>query len=176
MEAAEAIRKIANVGDMKLRVCSVDAVNGSKCDVTPLDGGAPMKDVRLNANIESDLGIVITPVIGEDKHVLVCELTPHDAYVAMFSEIEKITVKGKDKVEVEIKEGEVSFNGGENGGMVKVSQMVSWMKKVYQDMNSLKLQLSTAIVAGNNAPLGIVFNPQTDFPNKGDFENTKVKH
>ena len=54
--------------------------------------------------------------------------------------------------------------------------MVSWMQKVHQDLNTLKMQLSSHPVAGSGAPLGLVFNTQTSYPNKSDFENTKVKH
>ena len=90
-EVAKYIKMIAEGKGLQMHVCTVDAVNGSTCNVTPISDMAPMQKVRLNAVIEDDKGIVITPVIG--SHVLVCELTENDAYVAMFSEIEKISIK-----------------------------------------------------------------------------------
>lgn len=165
-EAADAIRRIANQKDVKLHVCTVDSVSGSTCDVTPISGEAPLKKVRLNANINSSLGIVITPVTGSDKHVLVCEVSPADSYVCMFSEIEKIEIK-IGQTTILIKDGEVSFNGGNNKGLVKVDDMVGWMNKVYADMVTIQ-----GLLTG----LGLTFTPQTGMAISADFANPKVKH
>ncbi len=158
---------------MKLHVCTVDSVNGSTCDVTPISGEAPFKKVRLNANINSDLGVVITPKTGNDKYVLVCEVSPVDAFVCMFSEIEKINIK-IGQSEVLIKDDEISFNGGINHGMVKVDSMVNWMKKVYSDLQTLKgLLASIPVVAGVGS---VTFVPSTPSPQENSFKNDKVKH
>jgi hypothetical protein len=172
-QIAEYIKNIANQNDMKLHVCTVDSVNGSTCDVTPISGEAPFKKVRLNANINSDLGVVITPKTGNDKYVLVCEVSPVDAFVCMFSEIEKINIK-IGQSEVLIKDDEISFNGGINHGMVKVDSMVNWMKKVYSDLQTLKgLLASIPVVAGVGS---VTFVPSTPSPQENSFKNDKVKH
>jgi hypothetical protein len=69
----------------------VDVVNDRTCNVTPIDTDlAPIKEVRLNAVIEGDAGIVITPKTG--SVVLVCMINEIDAFVSMCSEIEKIDI------------------------------------------------------------------------------------
>lgn len=170
---AEYIKQIANQDDMKLHVCTVDSVNGSTCDVTPISGEAPLKKVRLNANINSDLGIVITPKTGDDQYVLVCEVSPADAFVCMFSDIEQITVKiGNSSILV--KDGETKFNDGTNNGLVKVDSMVSWMQKVHSDLQTLAGLLVSIPVSGMVG--SVTFVPTTPAPISENFANDKVKH
>ena len=97
-EAADLIKKIANSDDVRMLSCTVDSVDGSTCDVTPVSGDAPLKKVRLNADITSDLGNLIVPKIG--SVVLVAQLTEVDSFVAMFSEIESISLKIQGKVSI----------------------------------------------------------------------------
>lgn len=86
---AELIRQIVGDAAQNSCVATVDAVNGRTCDVTPLDG-APIKEVRLNTVVGQQMGIVITPVVGST--VLVTSLSQLDAFVSMYSEIEKIEI------------------------------------------------------------------------------------
>lgn len=174
-KAAEAIKKIANQNDVKLHACKVDAVSGSTCDVTPISGDAPFKQVRLNADINSDNGIVITPVIG--SVVLLCEINKLDSYVSMFSEIESISFKIGNTTAL-YKNGEIIFNEGDNNGLVKVQDMVSWMNKVYTDFQTLITLLAAIPVAPVGPALvgSVTFVPQTPVPVIDDFINPKVKH
>lgn len=70
----------------------------------------------------------------------------------------------------------IVFNDGKNNGLMNISEVVSWMKKVYNDMRTLKGQLSTHTVAGNGAPLGLFFNPSTPNPIQNTFEDKNVTH
>lgn len=168
-KAAAAIKKIANQDDVKLHACKVDAINASRCDVTPLNDAAPLKDVRLNADITKDLGIVITPKVN--SIVLVNEVSKTDAYVSMFSEIESINIKIGNTTAI-LKDGEISFNGGNLGGLVKVQELT---KKII----ALETAMDTHIHSGGtaNGMTGTVTPPK--FPvktQKSQLENTKVKH
>jgi hypothetical protein len=82
-----------------------------------------------------------------------------DAFVAMFSEIESITI-----------------DGGQNKGLVKVDPLVSWMQKVHADLTTLQSLLLTHPVAGNGAALALSFNPTTESPVSSTLENSKFKH
>jgi hypothetical protein len=168
-KAAEAIRDIAKQDDVKMIVCTVDSVDGSMCDVTPLNDCAPLKKVRLNADINSDLGIVITPKLN--SVVLVGEISKADAFVAMFSEIENISIKIGSSSAL-IKDGEISFNGGNLGGLVKVQELTN-------KLNALETAMDTHIHSGGtaNGMTGTATPPK--FPvktQKSQIENTKVKH
>jgi len=70
----------------------------------------------------------------------------------------------------------ITINGGALGGLVIGSKLADWMNAVAQDLQALKTLLSTTPVAGNGAPLGAVFNPQTSTVSTNDIENSKVKH
>ena len=179
-KAAEAIWKIAKKGkDARHCVCIVDSISGSKCDVTPVSGEAPMKKVRLNADINSDLGIVITP--KNNSVVLVCVLGPADAFVCMYSEIEKITMKIGNS-SVLIKDGEISFNGGNNKGLVVLDDIVKRYNKIENDINSLKQVLSAWTPVANDGGAALKgasaswFSQQLITTTASMIENTKVKH
>jgi hypothetical protein len=95
---------------------------------------------------------------------------------------ETVLEVGKDAVHIETGEttadmdkNGIVFNGGELKGLVKIEVMIDWMSKLYQDLQTLKNQLLTQPVAGQGAPLNLVFNPVTPQPELTDFENEKVK-
>jgi hypothetical protein len=46
---------------------------------------------------------------------------------------------------------------------------------VYNDLSALRTQLATTPVAGQGAPLGLVFNMTTPTPKVEDFANKKIK-
>ena len=176
-KAGQLIKDIANQEDVKMHVCTVDSVDGSTCDVTPISGEAPLKKVRLNADINSDLGVVITPEV--DSHVLVCEVSKVDSYVALFAKIKQIDVKIGSST-VMIKDGEISFNGGDLGGLVKVQELTTKLNNLITELNNLKIDYMahthpTAAV-GSPSPPTVPFTGSFDNFNKSDYENTKVKH
>lgn len=64
--------------------CKVDSVDGSTCDVSPVDGSSPITAVRLQA--ETKDGILISPKVGST--VLVKMINDSDGVVVMFGEVE----------------------------------------------------------------------------------------
>jgi hypothetical protein len=152
----------------------VKSVAGETCTVE-IDG-LPITDVRLRAVINGKSEyLLIVPKIG--SYVLVADLSGGDLRqpaVIGYSEITSVNIViGETRVEV-IGAG-VVINGGDLKGMVKVEAMVDWMKKLYNDLQTLKTSLATHPVAGNTAPLALVFNPSVPSPAVEDFENEKVK-
>lgn len=159
-EAADCIRKIANIEDVKVLVCKVTSVTGRSCDVTPISGDAPIKKVRLNANITGTAGILITPVINSD--VLVVMLSPVDSFVAMFSEIDSIAI-----------------DDGLNDGLIKINELTSKLNDLITQINALK---SDYIAHTHPTPAGLSSAPTVPYTgtfstfSKNDYENNKVKH
>ena len=139
------------------------------------EGSPALFDVRLNA-IDDDLESFLTiyPAEGSAVLVAIIENMKTEAVVIRCSEVEKVKMKIGDQTLVADKDGFV-FNDGKNG-MVKLTEMVDWMKKVSTDLKTLKTLLATSVVAGNGAPLAIVFNPTTPVPEKGTFEDVNIKH
>jgi len=159
-KAAEYIRKIANIDDVRVIPCKVDAVNGRTCDVTPISGDAPIKNVRLNTTVTGSQGILITPVVG--KPVLVIMINRADAFVAMFSEIESITI-----------------DGGTNDGLIKINDLTSKLNTLISQVNALK---NDYVMHTHPTPAGASSAPTVPFTgtfsnfSKNDYENAKIKH
>lgn len=100
------IQELAGQRQPVTLICKVTSVNESKCEVEPLDG-ALLKDVRLNASVDQFNGLRITP--KKDSYVLVTMLSETDAFVSMYSDIDKIEFDGAGGIKVEIKDDHISL-------------------------------------------------------------------
>lgn len=174
-----AIKKLANVDDIKIHICKVNSISGSTCDCTPINGNAPLKKVRLNSDINSDLGLVVTPT--KDSVVIVCEINKTDSFVSVYSEIESISVKIGSST-LFIKDGEVTINGGDNEGLVKVKELTERLNKVETSINDLKNIFLSWIVtpqdggAALKLALASWYGLQLELTQQSQIENTKVTH
>lgn len=94
MNIADAIRQIVLGGDLELyfKVCKVDDVDedARTIECTPLDEGAPLTGVNLQANQNGKDGVVLFPAKG--SHVVVGFLNPAVACVVQTTEISKAIV------------------------------------------------------------------------------------
>jgi hypothetical protein len=88
--------------------------------------------------------------------------------------VERVCIK-IGSITVDIDDKGVVFNGGGLKGLVKIDAMVEWMGKLHGDLTTLQGLLSASPVAGNGAPLGIIFSPTTPAPQVDSFENKKIK-
>ncbi len=120
MDIAAAIQKMARRGtEMYCKICTVDSVDEDTrtIDCSPIDEGAPLVGVNLQADQSQKVGIVALPVKGSS--VVVGFLSADVAVVLLTTEVEKIIVTvgdtetvvednnimlTTDKVKVEIKD------------------------------------------------------------------------
>jgi hypothetical protein len=155
-------------------IMKVVSVEGETCTVE--HEGATFSDVRLGSVVTgSDRRLTITPAVG--SYILAVDVSEggmSDLTVVKFSEIERIDMAIGDTT-IRIDREGVVLNGGELGGMVKVREMANWMSKVYNDLSALKVQLASTPVAGQGAPLGLVFNMTVPAPAVKDFANEKIR-
>lgn len=178
-EIAEAIKKLAGLALTTFIIGKVESVDGRTCTVNPVDGGAAIENVRLNAYSDGDQGLVITPKV--DTFVIVGMISEVDALVLMCYEIESIEIIAGD-TSLEITNGEILFNGGSNGGLIKISDLVSKINDVENDINSLKQAFFTWVPVVQDG--GVALKTATgswvgqQFVNTQavDIENTDVKH
>ena len=145
MNIAESIRHLALRGcEMYLCACTVDSVDeeARTIDCTPLDEGAQLIGVNLQADQSGEVGVVSFPAVGSD--VVVGFINPAVAVVVLTTELTKSVLKigsseitvedntitlNTDKVKttlsadnlklnvgkstsLEVKDGEVVWNGG----------------------------------------------------------------
>lgn len=127
--------QVADVGV----VTSVDEETG-RCDVE-IEGKAPAMGAWLRCGT-SDGGVTVVPEVGSE--VVVVWLNEAMAVVVMAEKAAKVVMRG-----------------GANGGLVNLEALKGWMKNVEEDLQTLQTKLSSTPVAGNGAPLGLVFTPKT---------------
>lgn len=107
-------------------------------------------DVRLNA-IDENLESYMTVYPKENSNVVVgiLEGIKTEAVVLRCSEVES----------VKFKTGENTFVFDSSGFKLNGTEVIDWINKAYNDMQTLKTLLQNAPIAGNGAPAAIVFAP-----------------
>jgi hypothetical protein len=140
-------------------------------DATPLNGDAEIFNIRLQSEINSNNGLCIFPVVG--SVVIVTFMNNLTGFVSTFSEIDKILIDATN---------EVVFDGGTNGGFVKVTELTNKINVLENDINTLKTLLSTWVpvpsdgAASLKATLSTYFSQNITPTIKTDIENDKIKH
>ena len=110
MNIRNAIKQLALSGtEMYLTVCTVDSVDEEKrtIECTPINEGAPLISVNLQADQSQTLGVVSFPAVGSD--VLVGFINPAVAVVLLATEITKtiLTIGG---TELTVQDGKLKFD------------------------------------------------------------------
>lgn len=144
---------------------TVKYVDKTENTCTVDDDGVEWLGVRLRSITGENNGIVAYPKQG--AYVLCVKVEDSEEWAV---------IKATEYESIQMTIESLVINGGDNGGLLNIDAMISWMQKVYADLQTLKTQLSTWPVAGNGAPLALVFNPTAPNPVKSDFEDTKIKH
>lgn len=109
MTVREAIKQMAAAGlEIYCKICTVDAVDekARTVDCTPIDESAPLLGVNLQANQESEDGVVMFP--AEDSYVLVAFTSESTAAVVLAEKVYKIALKIGETT-VEITDGKIDF-------------------------------------------------------------------
>ena len=103
MSIADSIRQLALRGcEMYLCVCTVDAVDekSRSIDCTPINEGAQLLGVNLQADQSGEVGVVSFPAVGSD--VVVGFIAPAVAVVVLATELTKsILTIGNSEITVE---------------------------------------------------------------------------
>jgi len=150
-----------------LMIAEVKSVEGDTCTIA-VDDDLDLSDVRLRVVSDDNTSskMLLTPKIG--SFVLVADLSGgdlSDMAVVMFSEVEKIII-----------------NGGNNGGLVKINDLVNHLNTIENDINSLKTAFAgwTPVAQDGGAALkGLIGDwsgQQLTPTKKSDMEDDKVKH
>jgi len=125
-----------------LMVCEVKAVDkeARTVDVEPLDEGAPLLGVNLQANQGSTVGLVQIPRVGSS--VVVATLSGYDAgVVVLMEDIERLEIV-IGNYSLEMTDEGITLNGGNLGGLVKVVALTERLNAIERDLNTLKTAFS----------------------------------
>lgn len=171
----------SNKGELYCKVCKVDVVDEDKrvCDVSPIDGSAPLLDVKLQANQDSKHGVVVFP--KKDSYVVVGFLTPDVGVVLMTDEIDKVDVAiGKTTIFAD--KDKIVFNGGENQGLIKIKELTKKLNGLKDTVDVLVNNFNAHTHTYENINTSVTTSPtlntaQAPQPfNESDYENDKIMH
>lgn len=162
--------------ELYCKVCTVDAVNedARTIDCTPIDEGAPLLGVNLQADQEQEVGVVQFPAEGSD--VVVAFLSANVAVVVLATEITKtiltigdtetivednsvtlttksVSVEVKDKTaKIDVDGTTVEFDGNTttfNGG----SETMANATNLKQQLTTMSGRIDAIINAISSAPI-----------------------
>ena len=198
----DAIRQLAQGGRQTASlVCTVDAVDkdARTVDCTPLDEGAPLLGVNLQANQGSKFGIVAFPRVG--SYVVVGFVADGSAGVVLLTDdvesVEVVISESTARIEadeegVHVRMGDdtsaeltgegVILNGGSFGGMVKAEQLAQRINAIEKDINTLKNVFSAWETTPNDGGAALKLAAAAwagsllTLTQRSDYENGKVKH
>ena len=177
MNLRQAIQQMAMSGaELYCKVCTVDAVDedARTIDCTPIDEGAPLLGVNLQADQEQEVGVVQFPAEGSD--VVVAFLSANVAVVVLATEVTKtiltigdtetivednsvtlttksVSVEVKDKTaKIDVDGTTVEFDGNTttfNGG----SETMANATNLKQQLTTMSGRIDAIINAISSAPV-----------------------
>lgn len=186
----DAIRQLAQPdGETVALVCVVDEIDkqARTVDCTPINEGAPLLGVNLQANQGSDFGLVIYPEKG--AYVVVGFVADGAAGVVLATDKiesaemvigETSAVIDADglridtaKISAHINKEDIVFNGGNLDGLVIIQKLTDKLNELVNTFNSHTHNVTVAHPGG----LFTTVTPGSTAAtfNKSDYENTKIK-
>ncbi|MCQ2276364.1 MAG: hypothetical protein MJZ87_05420 [Bacteroidales bacterium] len=163
MESLSEIRKSIQKMSSGGRTCSiftakVERVDGDVCEVDY--EGLRLTDVQLRAVADGVSGrLLVTPKVG--SYVTVADLSGD------LTRTEIIGYSELDKIEIAC-DGDIVFNGGSLGGLIKIEDLVSDLMNIVTTFNAHTHTLANGVTTV--PPMQM--NPIT----RGELEDTKIKH
>lgn len=172
-KCVDALRKIVGVTQFTTYLATVTDVSEQEavCSVKRVFDDMEITDVKLNATITNNEGIVIRP--EKDSYVLVTSIDGMNWFVSQWSKIEKISIDCTDKIVI---------NGGDNNGLVKIDKLTEKLNAIEQDINMLKgifsgwVPVSQDGGAALKAAAATWASGQLQMTQISDYEDTKITH
>ena len=140
--------------------------------VSPSDGGSDILDVRLESDENSESkGFFVVPSVG--SLVIVTFISPQESFISAWTEIDTVVAK----------QGQWTFNEGENGGLTITPELQTQLDKTNALLEGLINVISGTSIPepGNGAPSALQTALSAAITGKslGDYsniENEAVKH
>jgi hypothetical protein len=171
---AQALKEVARRNEeLYLKLCTVDSVDETERTIacTPIDDGAQLISVDLQALQEKTAGLLIVPKVGSE--VLIGYLDKDNAAVLLYTEIDKIILDIENTVVV---------NGGENGGLCITPELKTQLKKLSKRVDGIIDAITNAIPTPQDGGAGLkttmvaALNLLIDKEDFSKIENDKIKH
>jgi len=179
-QVRERIREIVGV-KYETFPAEVVAVNTDSVNVLPIGDEAQIFDVRLKAALdEQDSGVMIVPKLGSTVLVTMIGGREEECFVSMVSDAEEIRVK-IGQTSFFLDERGIVINEGKFGGLIKIEELRSELKKITDYLTAVKQVFSTwiPVPSDGGAALKTQMNgalASQEIPTFSQIENDKVKH
>jgi hypothetical protein len=166
-----------NVQTFVCTVVSVDKENDT-CEVEPVNGDANLDEVRLKSIIDTtESSIIIYPKIGSTVLVSIIEDNPNVAFVTMVSEFTEIIIELGESFKMHLKpDGNLEFNEGLLGGLVKINQLVTKINALENRMGTHQHIYINAAAAPTPTTADAISNEPITPTELSELEDTKIKH
>jgi hypothetical protein len=164
---AEVIKRMATDGEPKIfsfvgSVVEVD-VDERTCVVDPVDTGEDGRfyGVRIQGSIGAGAGVFMSPTIG--SYVVVTMLNEATGFVSIMSEVDEILIDCDSVV----------FNGGNNGGLINISDLTTEIQKLNANFNALANAFNTwvPVPTDGGAALKAIITPVVSSFQSADLSN-----
>lgn len=182
-QIAQTIRDIAGVqtGGATIFPAVVKQVDGAVCTVTV--GDLDISDVRLRAVINNDQDRILR-IPKANSQVLVADMSGgefRELVVIEQSQTEKIDLTiGQTTLVIE--DGKITINGGNNGGLINISDLTTRLNNIEDDINDLKTKIAAWKIMPQDGGAALkteladwLTQPLVKTQNS-DYEDTAVKH
>lgn len=177
-----AIRQIVGADGIKkaqIIMGTVTNVDEKTCDVDITLGDACQSIKGVNLNSASNDGFTLIPANGSD--ILIALMPDNSAYMVACEDIDKAVCYIDENNSYEFDNNGFIWNGGNNGGLVKVIELTQKVNNLENLVNNLLTTLKTTTIplapSGTYpfAPLYAAFSALTP-TTQTEIENTKIKH
>lgn len=180
------------------RLLEVTAVDGDLCRAKL--GDLEIPDIRLSSVAGgSENGVLAVPAVGSvilaadlscgnlrEMNVVACSevesIRYHQGKTTLTADAEGVTVEVGDS-KLRIEDGKITFNDGDNHGLVKVEELTKKLNTLEQEINDLKLVLLTwqpSQMPDSGATLKTATaewaGKQLNTTRRQDLENDKITH
>lgn len=170
-------------GQFTTIAAKVDAVDEQAytIDVTPIDEGAEVFDVRLRASLDNkDNGMIQVPKVGSVVLISAINNNWNSAFLSLATELEKLFVKLGDSI-LEVNSKEIIINGGSLGGLIKVEELKDQLNKTNQVVQAMMQTFSSWVVVPQDGGAALKTGMTSALAGKtignyANIENKKVKH
>lgn len=160
-------------------LAKVDDVDESTrtATVSPVDGSAKIYSARLQSSISATVGVCLVPAV--DSFVLVVLFSENAGQIVGTTDIDKILFSVG---EITGDADQITINGGNNDGIVKVVELTQKLNALENKVNDLVTYTATHIHSGvttGPGSTGVAVTPVVGAltpTNQADIENDKIKH
>lgn len=161
------------IGENAIRSVKVEKVDGDTITATRGDEVFSLYPALFG---QADKFLAVYPKVGSTVAIVYINGKPSTPYIVACTEIDRVAIKVGEST-IGIEGDTITFNGGENGGMVLIEKLTDKLNQLQQQIDAIQTAIAThshGTPAG--ATTGTVYTRvNVSRFNASDYENDKIK-